>query len=218
MARLGLKRCVECDLANSDRWVPRWCARDPGEGRSHRPAPTPAGAYRHCIRCGSAPGYRVAPLVHVETGGLGNPHRRHAGAQPKLSLLSRGQLGRIGKRDQKIGATTPPRGHLFPCSATTRPMYPRFPPLCASNQGMHPSDLARETVLDIFSLLARERQLSTGPGKLALVRESADRGHDPRPSRAYLPANDIRPLLALTSSSVRRQIIRLLKVDRLFSS
>ena len=52
------------------------------------------------------------------------------------------------------------------------PNVSSIPPLCASNQGMHPSDLARETVLDIFSLLARERQLSTGPGKLALVREA----------------------------------------------
>jgi hypothetical protein len=55
----------------------------------------------------------IAPLVHVETGGVGNPHRRHAGAQRKLSLLSRGQVGRIGKQDQKVGASSARAGTWF---------------------------------------------------------------------------------------------------------
>jgi hypothetical protein len=43
---------------------------------------------------------RGRPFVHIEIGGVGNLHRRYAGAQRKLSLLSSSQVGRNGKHDQ----------------------------------------------------------------------------------------------------------------------
>jgi hypothetical protein len=68
-----------------------------------------------------------------------------------------------------------------------------IPPLCAINHRMHPNDRARETVSGIFPLLAREPQLIDRSRQARACAGSTD---DPRPSRAYLPANDMRPLLA----------------------
>jgi len=52
MARVsGSKDAVEHDLGEFG--LVGSAARDPSEGRPSRPAPTQAGAYRHCIRCGS---------------------------------------------------------------------------------------------------------------------------------------------------------------------
>ena len=78
------------------------------------------------------------------------------------------------------------------------PKVSSIPPLCAINHRMHPSDRVRETVSGIFRCWLESDNSSTDPGKLALVREAL---MIPRPSRAHLPANDMRPLLAQMRST-----------------
>jgi hypothetical protein len=82
------------------------------------------------------------------------------------------------------------------------PKVSSIPPLCAINHRMHPSDRARETVSGIFPLLARERQLIDLSRQARACAGSTD---DLRPSRAYLPANDMRPLLADSVAKVGRK-------------
>src|SRR5260370_30200796 len=97
---------------------------------------------------------------------------RGAGAQLKLSLLSGGQVGRIGNHDQNVSVSTHSCGHLVPCSATTRPKYPRYRPCAQSTTAFIRAIGSAKQSRAFFRCRLESDNASTDPGKLALVREA----------------------------------------------